>query len=224
MRPGPRILIVEDDTAVRAGIAAALRAVGYEACPEPNGDAIRETLDAFRPDLLLVDVALDGGTDGYAVAQVARAHSGVPVIFVTAADAVHDRLRGFDVGAEDYIVKPFAMAELLARIRVVLRRANRTQSPTFELRDVLVDERSRTARRSGHDLDLTHTEFDLLTALARNADQVMSKRQLLSLVWGFEGYEPNLMEVHISALRRKLERYGPRLIHTERGSGYVLRP
>ena len=147
----------------------------------------------------------------------------IPIVFVTAADAIDERLRGFEVGADDYIVKPFVASELLARVRAVLRRSGRLTSPTYQVFDLLVDEANRTASRSGHDLQLTKVEFDLLAVLSRTPGQVFSKAQLLSLVWGFDGYDNNLVEVHISALRRKLEANGGRLIHTERGEGYVLR-
>ena len=145
------------------------------------------------------------------------------MLFLTAADAVEDRLRGFEVGGDDYLVKPFAMAELLARIRALLRRTGRETSATRQVRDLMIDEASRTVHRAGVQVDLTGTEFDLLWALARNPGATLSKVQLLSQVWGFDLYEPNLVEVHVSALRRKLEAHGPRVIHTERGRGYVLR-
>jgi DNA-binding response OmpR family regulator len=146
------------------------------------------------------------------------------MLFVTAADALEDRLRGFELGADDYLVKPFPMAELIARVRAILRRSGRLRSPTLEVRDLVLDEVNNIALRSGQPLDLTPTEFNLLHTLAKDAGKVFSKSRLLSLVWGWENYPHNLVEVHISALRRKLEEHGPRLIHTERGAGYVLRP
>jgi DNA-binding response OmpR family regulator len=116
------------------------------------------------------------------------------------------------------------MAELLARVHVVLRRNGRLASPIVEIRDLVIDDSTRTATRAGEKVDLTPTEYSLLWTLARDPGRIFSKLQLLSLVWRFDQYDPNLVEVHISSLRRKLEAFGPRLIHTERGVGYVLRP
>jgi DNA-binding response OmpR family regulator len=132
-------------------------------------------------------------------------------------------LRGFDLGADDYVVKPFAIAELVARVKAVLRRSGRLVSTTIEVRDLVLDETTRTALRAGELVALTPLEFDLLVILAKNPDKVFSKRQLLALVWGFTDFDANLVEVHVSALRRKLEVHGPRMIETARNAGYVLR-
>lgn len=202
----------------------ALRRAGDEVRAESEGSDLAEMVAAFHPDLAIFDIRLPTGDDGFNLALRLRSMAEVPVLFVTAADDLEDRLRGFEVGADDYLIKPFAVAELLARIRVVLRRTGRLTSPTFEVCDLMVDEANRTVRRAGVEIPLTRTEFELLSLLGRNAGQVFSKVQLLSLVWGFDGYDPNLVEVHVSALRRKLEAHGGRLIHTERGEGYVLRP
>ena len=127
------------------------------------------------------------------------------------------------MGADDYLVKPFAISELVARLKAVLRRTGRLVSSTIQVRDVVVDEAARTALRGGRELTLTPLEFDLLVVLAKQPGTVYSKRQLLALVWGFADFDPNLVEVHVSGLRRKLEEFGPRLIHTARNAGYVLR-
>ena len=200
-----------------------LQRAGFEVRAEADGAALTDAVDEFHPDLAILDVRLPHGDDGFGLAVRLRAMAEIPIVFVTAADALDDRLRGFQVGADDYLVKPFAASELLARVRAVLRRSGRLTSPTYEVFDLLVDETNRTARRGGQDLGLTKTEFDLLTVLSRAPGKVFSKTQLLSLVWGFDGYDNNLVEVHISALRRKLEAHGGRLIHTERGEGYVCR-
>jgi DNA-binding response OmpR family regulator len=163
------------------------------------------------------------GPDGFEVARQVIALAGIPVVFLTAADGLDDRLAGFDAGGDDYIVKPFAMAELLARVRAVLRRSGRGNSAVVEIRDLLVDDNAKQAIRAGTTLDLTPTEFELLSVLAHAPDQVFSKGQLLSQIWGFDSYDPNLVEVHVSALRRKLDAHGPRLVHTVRSRGYVLR-
>jgi len=219
-----RVLMVEDDVYLARAVAVALRAVGYEVETVAHGNALRETTDRFHPDLAVLDVRLPSGPDGFALARQVRAEVGIPVLFLTAADALEDRLAGFEAGGDDYLVKPFAMAELLARIHVVLRRNGRLASPIIEIRDLVIDDSTRTATRAGEKVDLTPTEYSLLWTLARDPGRIFSKLQLLSLVWRFDQYDPNLVEVHTSSLRRKLEAFGPRLIHTERGVGYVLRP
>ncbi len=183
-------------------------------------------IDSFRPDLAILDVRLPPGTpNGFDLGRLLRRRSDAPLLFLTAADQIEDRLEGFDVGADDYVVKgDFNMAELLARVRALLRRAGRLASGTTEIGDLELDEGSRTVVRGGAKVDLTRTEFDLLAVLARNPDRVFSKVELLSRVWGFDHYDLNLVEVHMSALRHKLEAHGPRLIHTRRGAGYVFQP
>lgn len=220
----PRLLFIEDDPSLREAVGVALGRAGYEVRADPDGADLAETVVAFHPDLAILDVRLPTRDDGFDLAVRLRSMTEIPVLFVTAADDLEDRLRGFSVGADDYLVKPFAIAELLARVRAVLRRSGRLTSPTYEVCDLMVDEANRAVRRAGVEIPLTRTEFELLSLLARNAGHVFSKTQLLSLVWGFDGYDRNLVEVHVSALRRKLEAHGGRLIHTERGEGYVLRP
>ncbi|HWM20449.1 MAG TPA: response regulator transcription factor [Ilumatobacteraceae bacterium] len=217
-----RLLIVEDDGSLREGLAAVLIAHGFDVRAESDGRHFEEVAESFRPDLAILDIGLPVGDDGFQLAQRLRATSDVPVLFVTAADALQDRLRGFELGADDYLVKPFAMAELLARVRAVLRRCGRLVSPVHQIRDLVVDEMERVVTRAGTRIELTGTEFELLATLARTPGHVYSKVRLLSLVWGFDEYDPNLVEVHISAVRRKLEAHGSRLIHTERGAGYRL--
>ncbi len=219
-----RVLLVEDDDALRDSVVSALSAVGFTVAAQADGSSIPAIVDNFRPDVAVLDIRLPTAPDGFEVAAFLRRSAGIPVIFVTAADALEDRLRGFEVGADDYLVKPFALAELLARLRAVLRRSGRLASSTLEVRDVVVDEANRIALRGGADLKLTQTEFELLCVFARSPGRVFSKPQLLSLVWRFDEYDPNLVEVHISALRRKMELAGPRLIHTVRGAGYEMRP
>lgn len=219
----PRVLVLEDDGSLREALEMVLEGAGYDVKTISDGTNVMEVVEVFRPDLAILDVFMPLGPDGFEVGATLRRSLEIPVLFVTAADALEDRLRGFEIGADDYLVKPFAMAELLARARVALRRAGRLSSPTREVCDVVVDEASRVAFRAGTQLDLTPTEFDLLCTLAREPGVLFSKVMLLTLVWGFEEFSPNLVEVHVSALRRKLEALGPRLIHTERGKGYVIR-
>jgi two-component system, OmpR family, response regulator len=220
----PRVLVVEDDAAVREMVASALERVGYQVRAEADGFAVEAAAESFHPDLAILDVRLPVGPGGLSMARMLRTARDMPIIFLTAADSVDDRLAGFDAGADDYLVKPFSVSELLARVHALLRRSGRLRSATWEVGDLVVDLDGRAATRSGHPLELTRTEFDLLVALGSKPGRVLTKSQLLSAVWGFEAYDPNLVEVHVSSLRRKLEEGGaPRLVHTVRGVGYVLR-
>jgi two-component system, OmpR family, response regulator len=224
MNAAPRILFVEDDHAVRETVAAALESEGYEVQAEADGMRIEQVARGFRPDLAVLDIRLPVGPGGLSMARMLRSISDLPIMFLTAADEVEDRLAGFDAGADDYLVKPFSVSELLARIKALLRRSGRLISTTWQLADLVVDEEARTVLRNGRTLDLTRTEFDLLVALGSKPGRVMSKTQLLTTVWGFSEYDPNLVEVHVSSLRKKLESdHSPRLIQTVRGVGYVLR-
>jgi len=218
-----RILVIEDDEAIRNSVAVSLRTEGYDVRAEVDGSEILRLAEEFRPDLAVLDIRLPKGPDGYAIARLLRGLSDLPLLFVTAADSLDARLEGFDVGADDYLVKPFSMAELLARIHALLRRAGRLSSQVRQVGDLLVDETARAVLRAGVPVTLTRTEFALLNVLAQRPGQVFSKTQLLTMVWGFDAYGANLVEVHISTLRRKLEALGPRLVHTVRGAGYVLR-
>ena len=215
--------MVEDDDPIRSALDVSLRGEGYEVRAEPDGTRLAEVAEGFRPDLAVLDVRLPVGPDGYAMGRILRASSDLPVLFLTAADGLDDRLAGFEAGADDYMVKPFSMAELLARVQALLRRAGRLASAVRQVGDVVVDEGARVAMRNGTRLDLTPTEYELLAMLASHPGQVLSKTQLLTRVWGFDAFDANLVEVHMSALRRKLEANGPRIVHTVRGAGYVLR-
>lgn len=218
-----RVLVVEDDAPIRSALDVALRGEGYEVRAEADGSAIQEVAAEFRPDLAILDVRLPVGPDGYTLARLLRKTSDLPLLFLTAADGLDDRLAGFEAGADDYLVKPFSMAELLARAQALLRRSGRLSSAVTRVADLVVDHGARTVVRGGESLELTRTEYELLLALAQHPGQVLSKVQLLTQVWGFDAYDTNVVEVHLSALRRKLEAHGPRLVHTVRGIGYVLR-
>ena len=223
MKQAPRILVVEDDNAVRWPLEVALRNEGYvvEACSD--GRSLEAVASEFRPDLVLLDVRLPVGPDGYTMARILRGLGDQPILFLTAADAEDERLAGFEAGADDYLAKPFSMAELLARVKALLRRSGRLTSAVLQLGDLVIDEGARRVTRSGEVLDLTRTEYELLVALAHHPGQVLTKVQLLTQVWRFDAYDTNLVEVHVSALRKKLESHGERLIHTVRGMGYTLR-
>ena len=216
-----RVVLVEDEDAVRDGVERALRTEGlavssFADCVEV--DAILES----APELVVLDVMLPHG-DGFELARRIRARRDLPVIFLTARDGVEDRLAGFELGADDYLVKPFALEELLARVRAVLRRSGRLVAP-LKAGGVLVDEGAGLATRDGQALALTPTELRLLAFFVRHRGMVLSKHQLLTQVWGYDAFDPNVVEVHVSALRRKLELHGPRILLTIRGLGYRLMP
>jgi two-component system OmpR family response regulator len=218
-----RVLIVEDEEAIRAPLAQALRAAGHQVRDAADAAGFENLVDAFRPDLAVLDVMVPGGRDGFSLARALRARSDSAILMLTARDAVDDRLRGFDAGADDYVVKPFATVEVVARVAALLRRLGRVPA-TVEIGDLLLDEGGGVVQRSGKPVELTATEFRMLAMLVAHRGRVLSKTQLLTQVWGYDDYDPNLVEVHLSAVRRKLERHGPRIIHTVRGLGYVLRP
>jgi two-component system, OmpR family, response regulator len=220
----PRVVVVEDDTTLATALGVGLRGAGYEVVVAEHGGDFDEVVKRFRPDLALLDISLPGERDGFDLARALRAESDAPLMFITAADTLRDRLTGFEAGADDYVVKPFALAELIARVRAVLRRAGRLQSPVIEVRDLVIDDDRRTVSRAGEPVHLTPTEFDLLATLARSPGEVFSKAQLLTRVWGFDLYDPNVVKVHMSSLRRQLDNEATRLIQTERGQGYVFRP
>ena len=199
-----------------------LRGSGYQVLEVPDGLTLAEHLDAYRPDLVILDRHFAVGPDGCELARLLRLRSDLPVIFVTGAGSVADRLAGFAAGADDYLVRPYATAELLARLAALLRRSGRLLSPVWQVGDLLVDDNARSVTRAGQPVELTRTEYDLLTVLAQHVGTVQSKPRLLAQVWGLGAYDTNLVEVHMSALRRKLEAAGPRIIATIRGDGYLL--
>jgi two-component system, OmpR family, response regulator len=216
---GIRVVVVEDERAVREAVEQALRDEGL-AVAGFSDFVDAEVLLRAAPDLAVLDVRLPHG-DGFELARQLRVRRDLPIVFLTARDAVEDRLTGFQLGADDYLVKPFALEELLARIRAVLRRSGRLGA-AIEAGDIVVDEQGGFATRSGDDLGLTPTELRLLAFFVRHRGLVLSKHQLLTQVWGYDAYDPNIVEVHISALRRKLELHGPRVLETIRGLGYRL--
>ena len=224
-----RVLVVEDDATLRDSLELLLGGVGFEVVALPDGRDFDATVDRFAPHLAVLDVDLGvGRPSGLVLAQRLRERTSTPFIFLTAADGLDERLSGFEIGADDYVTKPFSVSELLARVRVVLRRADANSvvsdaRSTLRYADVVLDEDARTVERSGAQVQLTRREFDLLVAFLESPERVLSRTQLLSMVWGFEDYDENVVEVYVSSLRRKLEEHGPRLIQTVRGVGYAVR-
>ena len=217
-----RVLFIEDDEAVRNAIAFELRSAGYTVRDEVDGNELEEISDSFRPDIAVLDVMLPGRS-GFELAQQLRNKNDLPILFLTARDTVSSRLAGFSAGADDYVIKPVAVEELLARLRALLRRSGRLDSEVLEVGDLILDESARLIRRGDVTVELTPIEFQLLAFLMRNRGVVLSRLQIMSQVWGYEEHDPNLVPVHMGNLRRKLEAAGPRLIQTIRGHGYVLR-
>lgn len=217
-----RVLVVEDDATIRTALSAALAGEGWEVRAEPDGRGLAGVLAEFRPDLALFDVGLPDGPDGLGLARQLRAATDAPILFVTAADSLDDRLAGFEAGGDDYVIKPFAVAEVIARARVLLRRAGRLASAVWQAGDLVVDESDHSVVRDGTAIALTPTEYQMLLALIQRPGSVLTKHQLAGRGWEF-GADANVVEVHMSALRKKLEQHGPRVIHTVRGAGYVLR-
>ena len=216
-----RILVVEDNEAIRVAVQTALRARGFTVESCPDGHDLEARLGAFRPDLVVLDVMLPG-RDGFALLEVLGRTSRAAVLVLTARDQLDDRLAGLAGGADDYLVKPFAMAELVARIHAVLRRTQ-PEGGASTIGDLTLTQDAAVVRRAGRALDLTDTERRLLAYLADHREHVVTKTQLLTAVWGYDGFDPNLVEVHVSSLRRKLEAGGrPRLVHTVRRRGYRL--
>jgi DNA-binding response OmpR family regulator len=219
--PAARILMIEDSDAIRIPVATALTAHGFTVDSAPDGADLEARLSSFGPDLVILDVMLPG-RDGFALLAVVRQTSRAAVLMLTARDALSDRLLGLTSGADDYLVKPFAMAELVARVSAVLRRT-RSGGSSIAVEDLVINDDATVVQRDGATLELTDTERRLLGYLAAHRDHVVSKTQILTAIWGYDGFDENVVEVHVSSLRRKLEAGGhSRLLHTVRGRGYRL--
>jgi two-component system OmpR family response regulator len=217
-----RILVVDDSDVIRVAVETALTEHGFEVTGRQDGAAFEDDLRTIRPDLVILDVMMPG-RDGFELLAVARRDSAAGVVMLTARDTIDDRLRGLRTGADDYVAKPFAMAELVARTHAVLRRLGGTGARSV-VGDLVLDDDGAVVRRGEQTIALTRTERRLLDVLAERAGTVLSKTQILTAVWGIDERADNLVEINISSLRRKLEAAGPRLIHTVRGLGYVLAP
>jgi DNA-binding response OmpR family regulator len=223
--PSARVLVVEDDEAIADVLRRSLRAEGHEVKSAGDGAEALTAAEQFTPDLVVLDLGLPR-LDGIEVLRRLRADgSDVPVLILTARTETENRVEGLDTGADDYLPKPFERAELLARIRALLRRRPPRGSASIVVGDLQLNSDTREVRRGDREIELTNREFELLEYLAQNRKLVVSRERLLEDVWGYDPFEQtNTIDVFISNLRRKLEEGGePRLLHTKRGAGYVLK-
>jgi two-component system, OmpR family, response regulator MprA len=220
----PRVLVVEDDEEIAQVLQRSLRLEGYEVRVAADGEAALDQSAAFNPDLVILDLGLPK-LDGMEVARRLRSADDVPILMLTARDALESRVEGLDAGADDYLVKPFERQELLARLRALLRRRPPRGSASVIVGDLALNPDTHEVSRGGRDIDLTQREFELLEYLMRNERIVVPRQRLLEEVWGYDPFATtNTIEVFVSNLRRKLESGGEaRLLHTIRGAGYVLR-
>ena len=224
--PDPLVLVVDDEASVRQALERALALEGFSVTTADGGRAALDAIAARPPAVIVLDVAMPD-LDGVSVVRRLRAAGlDVPVCILSARDDVEDRVAGLQAGADDYLVKPFALPELTARLHALLRRRGHAGTGPAVVGDVVVDPRRRVATRAGRDLELTRREFELLEAFARHPGQVLSRDQLLERVWGYtSAVETNVVDVFVGYLRRKLEAVGePRVLRTVRGVGWVLRP
>ena len=221
-----KILVVDDERAVRESLRRALELEGYEIELAGDGSEALETLESSEePDAMILDILMPG-VDGLEVCRRIRATgSKLPVLMLTARTEVEDRVAGLDAGADDYVTKPFALEELLARVRALLRRTTDEDGDVLRFADLELDPGTREVRRGDRQIELTRTEFSLLELFLQNPRQVLTRSVIFERVWGYDfGFGSNSLDVYVGYLRRKTEAAGePRLIHTVRGVGYALR-
>ena len=219
-----RVLVVEDDDEIADVLRRSLRQEGHEVRTAVDGEEALEAARDFSPDLVVLDLGLPK-LDGVEVCRRLRTDSDVPILILTARTDTDDRVEGLDAGADDYLVKPFERAELLARLRALMRRRPPRGSASLRVADLTLNPDTREVVRGERHLDLTNREFELLEFLMRNQRLVISRERLLEEVWGYDPTSmTNTIDVFISNLRRKLEQGGePRVLHTKRGAGYVVR-
>ncbi len=219
-----RILVIEDEQKIADFLRRGLTYEGFQVEVRNDGEAGLKAARDNPPDLVVLDVMLPG-IDGWEVCRRLRAGGPVPIVMLTAKDSVADRVKGLDSGADDYVVKPFAFEELIARIRALLRRTRPSDEMVLHFADVALNVTTREVTRGTHKIELTTKEFDLLHFFMRHPRQVLTRELLYDRIWGYDfGGESNILEVYIRYLRSKLEAQGePRLIQTVRGVGYALR-
>ncbi len=222
---GERLLLVDDEDNLRSMLEAALRHNGYEVTPAADGRSALDVAASLRPDLIVLDVMLPD-LDGVEVCRRLRtAGDRTPVLFLTAKDATEDKVRGLTLGGDDYLVKPFSLEELVARIDAVLRRAGAdVNGSRLRVADLELDDEAHRVLRGGREVSLSPTEYNLLRYLLVNAGRAVSKSQILDHVWHYDfGGDSGVVETYVGYLRKKVDSSDPRLIHTIRGVGYSLR-
>ncbi len=224
-----RVLVVDDEASLTDLLQMALRYEGWEIKTAADGSSALTTARDFRPDAIVLDIMLPD-IDGLQVLQRLRADGNdVPVLFLTAKDALDDRIAGLTAGGDDYVTKPFSLEEVVARLRGLIRRSTLTvdanESPVLVVGDLELDEDSHEVRRAGRLIELTATEFELLRYLMRNPRRVVSKSQILDRVWDYDfGGKSSVVEIYISYLRKKIDAEGSPMLHTVRGAGYMIKP
>ncbi len=219
---GARILVIDDDPKITAMLQRALTYEGYRVETANDGCTGLNMARNNPPELLILDIMLPG-LDGWEICQRFRKENLIPVLILSARDEVESKVKGLNLGADDYLGKPFALEELLARIQALLRRKTNA-GKVIQFSDLKMDLETREVRRAGKSIFLTSREFDLLNLLLNHPNQVLTRDQIIDRVWGLEYTGgSNVVEVYINMLRQKTEEQGPRLIHTVRGVGYVLK-
>ncbi|NGO79988.1 response regulator transcription factor [Streptomyces sp. YC504] len=223
-----RVLVVDDEASITELLAMALRYEGWEVRTAHDGASAIQAARSFRPDAVILDVMLPDMHGLTVLGRVRADAPDVPVLFLTAKDAVEDRIAGLTAGGDDHVTKPFGLEEVVARLRGLIRRsgaaAKRSES-LLAVGDLTLDEDSHEVTRGGEQIQLTATEFELLRYLMRNPRRVLSKAQILDRVWSYDfGGKANVVELYISYLRKKLDAGRPPMIHTRRGAGYLIKP
>src|SRR5262245_3550308 len=219
---GARVLVVSGDDFIAEAVVHTLRNDNHQAERTTSWRSAEQLLPELRPQLLVIDAESEG-VDARPVVDRVRIVTDIPLVVLSPSAQLEDRLIALRAGADGVRAKPFVLSELACKVTALTRR-NGYAAPVIELGDLVIDEAAHTVERRGTPVELTAIEFDLLATFSRHRRQVLSKTQLLTMVWGFDDHKVNLVEVHVSALRRKLEVAGPRIIHTVRGAGYALRP
>lgn len=218
-----RILVLHDDCYFRRALALALSQVGHEVTSDATLCDVEQAVDRYRPEVGVIDLPLHDRSGWEPMCALTGPDSrGLPTLFLLPANGDADWCSLFNPRVHDYVLKPFSIAEFLLRMQTFLSRVRPSAAPV-RAGDIEIDVTMQRVRRAGHDLQLTPTQFDLLRFLADNEGEIVSKPQILHELWGGEVWDPNLVEVHVAALRRALEAHGPRVIHTVRGFGYVFR-